>query len=298
MEGPVETQATIEELERVLDLTPLDRPGAGGEQHSFEGWNQPKPGDRLFGGQVLAQCVIATSATVPEDRPIHSFHGYFLRAGELDSELTFGVDALRDGGSFSARRVQAYQDGQPIFTGMASFQLDEEGMHHQDPMPLDVPDPEELPSLTDQLSGLRHPLLQGWVFKRPFEIRPVEPAIQTDFSGERKSTERMWVRTVAPFGGNRAQNAAALAYASDYNLLEPTLRVHGIPWYASSLRMASLDHAMWWHAPVDVGEWILVDLSGPRSNNGRGLGTASFYTRDGRLVAHATQQGMVRLKQS
>ncbi|HJG81049.1 MAG TPA: thioesterase family protein [Brevibacterium senegalense] len=292
----MENQATIDELVRVLDLRRLDGPGVGGEEHSFQGWNQPKPGDRLFGGQVLSQCVVATSATVAEDRPIHSFHGYFLRAGALHSELTFGVDVLRDGGSFSARRVQAYQDGQPIFTGMASFQRDEESMDYQDPMPLDVPQPEELPSLTEHLSGIDHPLLKGWVFKRPFEIRPVEPAIQAEFTGEQKSTERMWIRTVGPFGGDRVRNAAALAYAADYNLLEPTLRVHGIPWYTRELRMASLDHAMWWHGPVAVDDWLLFDLAGPRSNNGRGLGTASVYTRDGRLVAHATQQGMVRLK--
>ena len=292
----MEIQPTIDELDRVLDLQRLDEPGEGGEEHSFRGWNQPKPGDRLFGGQVLSQCVVATSATVADDRPIHSFHGYFLRAGSVFSDLTFGVDVLRDGGSFSARRVQAYQDGQPIFTGMASFQRDEESMDYQDPMPLDVPQPEELPSLTEHLSGIDHPLLKGWVFKRPFEIRPVEPAIQAEFTGEQKSTERMWIRTVGPFGGDRVRNAAALAYAADYNLLEPTLRVHGIPWYTRELRMASLDHAMWWHGPVAVDDWLLFDLAGPRSNNGRGLGTASVYTRDGRLVAHATQQGMVRLK--
>ena len=275
----MEIQPTIDELDRVLDLQRLDEPGEGGEEHSFRGWNQPKPGDRLFGGQVLSQCVVATSATVADDRPIHSFHGYFLRAGSVFSDLTFGVDVLRDGGSFSARRVQAYQDGQPIFTGMASFQRDEEGLDHQEPMPLDVPAPEELPSLADRL-----------------QIRPVEPAIQTEFSGERTSRERMWIRAVEPFGTDRVRSAAALAYAADYNLLEPTLRVHGIPWYTRELRMASLDHAMWWHGPVAVDDWLLFDLAGPRSNNGRGLGTASVYTRDGRLVAHATQQGMVRLK--
>ena len=294
----MDVDANIDELQRVLDLRRLDTTGVGGEEHNFQGWNQPKPGDRLFGGQVLSQCVIATSATVADDRPIHSFHGYFLRAGSVHSDLTFGVDVLRDGGSFSARRVQAYQDGQPIFTGMASFQRDEEGLDYQDAMPEDVPQPEELPSLTEQLAGIDHPLLTGGVFKRPFEIRPVEPAIQATFQGERKASEMFWVKTVAPFGHDRVRNAAALAYVSDYNLLEPTLRVHGIPWYTPELRMASLDHSMWWHSAFDFDDWLLFDLTGPRSNNGRALGTARVHARDGRLIAHATQQGMVRLKRS
>lgn len=292
----MDATADIDELQRVLDLRRLDTPGIGGEEHNFQGWNQPKPGDVLFGGQVLSQCVVATSATVADDRPIHSFHGYFLRAGSVFSDLTFGVDVLRDGGSFSARRVQAYQDGQPIFTGMASFQRDEEGLDYQDTMPADVPAPEELPSLTEQLAHIDHPLLEGWVFKRPFEIRGVEPAIQARFQGEQKASEMFWVKTVAPFGHDRVLNAAALAYVSDYNLLEPTLRVHGIPWYTPQLRMASLDHAMWWHSPVDFDDWMLFDLTGPRSNNGRALGTGRVFSRDGRLIANVSQQGMLRLK--
>ncbi|WP_245579781.1 acyl-CoA thioesterase [Brevibacterium album] len=294
-DATAESTENIAALRRVLDLEPLSAPGVGGEEHSFLGWNQPKPGGRLFGGQVLAQCVMATSATVAEDRPIHSFHGYFLRAGAVDKELTFGVDVLRDGRSFSARRVQAYQDGQPIFTGMASFQDSQEGASHQDAMPEDIPGPEELANLAQQLSGHQHPHLEGWVFKRPFEIRPVEPAIQAEFRGEQVALSRFWVRPISPFRGDRVSSAAAVAYASDYSLLEPTLRRHGVPWYTPGLRMASLDHAMWWHAPIDVDDWLLFDFSAPRSGGGRALGAGRVFSRDGVLVANVAQQGMVRI---
>lgn len=287
--------ASIGELRRVLGLQPLDAPGIGGEAHAFLGWNQQKPGGRLFGGQVLAQCVVATSATVPEDRPIHSFHGYFLRAGAAEKEITFGVDVLRDGRSFSARRVQAYQDGVPIFTGMASFQDEQAGAEHQVAPPADIPQPEELSSLTELLAGYEHPLLEGWVFKRPFDLRPVEPPIQGVFRGEQVAQSRFWVRAAAPFGGDRVLNAAATAYASDYNLLEPALRRQGVAVYSPGLRMASLDHAMWWHAPIDLDDWLLFDYSSPQAGGGRALGTGRIFSRDGRLLADVAQQGMIRL---
>ncbi|MYM19586.1 acyl-CoA thioesterase II [Brevibacterium sp. 5221] len=289
--------ANMAELARVLDLEPLGGPGPGGEAHAFRAWNQPKPGGRLFGGQVLSQCVMATSATVDDDRPIHSFHGYFLRAGHDDVELLLGVEDLRDGGSFTTRRVQAYQDGTPIFSGIASFQLRQSGLEHHDEMPAGVPRPEDVAPLQDMLAASDNPHVAGWVLKRPFDIRPIGGEIHSHFHGPQAPDQRFWLRAATAFPTDPVRNAAAAAYASDYSLLEPTLRAHGLSWSDARLRMASLDHAMWWHAPIDFNDWLLFDYRSPAAENGRGLGIGRIFSRDGRLLASVAQQGMVRVKE-
>lgn len=289
--------ANMASLNQVLDLTPLDAPGPGGEQHAFLAWNQPKPGGRLFGGQVLSQCVMATSATVDADRSIHSFHGYFLRPGRDDVDLVLGVEDLRDGGSFTTRRVQAYQNGVPILSGIASFQLLQPGMEHHDAMPTDVPAPEEFAPMADALGDSDDERVNGWVLKRPFDVRPISAELQERFTGEPSSSQRYWLKAAAPFSDDRVRNAAATAYASDYSLLEPVLRAHGLSFAEPNLRVASLDHAMWWHAPIDLNDWLLFDYHSPAAENGRGLGLGRIYNRSGELVASVAQQGMVRLKQ-
>lgn len=293
--GEAQKSANMAELDAVLDLEPLDEPAPGGERHAFRAWNQPKPGGRLFGGQVLAQCVMATSATVASERPIHSLHGYFLRPGHDDVELILGVEDLRDGGSFTTRRVQAYQNGEPILSAIASFQLTQPGLEHQDAMP-DVPGPDDLPSL-DSLVSAGDARIEGWVLKRPFEIRPLDPELQSGFHGERQPRQRFWLRAITHFSSDPVRNAAAAAYASDYSLLEPVLRVHGLSYADRRLRVASLDHAMWWHGPIDLNDWILFDLASPAAENGRGLGTGRIFDRSGKLLATVAQQGMVRVKE-
>ena len=293
-------------LEKIIELEKLTDPPAGGEEFGFRVWNQPKPDGRLFGGQVLAQCVMAASATVDDDRPIHSFHGYFLRAGAVDEETTIGVEDLRDGGSFSARRVQAYQKGMPILSGISSFQKVQPGLEHREPMPQALPHPEALPSLEKILGKLditrftRAERMREWLMQRPFDIRPISPDIHAGFLGSPEPINRFWARLKEPFTGidSRAATAAILAYASDFAMLEPSLRVHGLTWADPRLRIASLDHAIWWHSHVDVTGWLLFDMSSPSSDGGRGLGIGRIYNQQGELAASVAQQGMVRLKES
>lgn len=291
-------EENVNELMQVLSLERLSGTAPGGEPHCFRAWNQKKPGGRLFGGQVLAQSVAATSLTVHPDRHIHSIHGYFLRAGMDDLELLMGVDDLRDGGSFSTRRVQAYQNDVPIFSAIASFQVDQDGLYHGSPFPQDIPQPNELDSLSDLLSGIDNALVTNWINRRPFDIRPVDPELYTGFSGAQTSATRYWMRAIAPLSTDRVVNAAATAYASDYSLLESVLRRHGLSWSDPRLRMASLDHAMWWHKPIDLNEWHLIDYRSPAAEGGRGLGLGSIFTHDGSLVATVAQQGMTRVKEN
>lgn len=298
MDEVLSPEERIAELDEVLSLERIDSPGDGGEEHAFRGVNQRKPNGILFGGQVLAQCVVAASATVDDSRPIHSFHGYFLRAGKVDRDITFGVEELRDGGSFSARRVQAYQDGVPILSAITSFQTVQSGLEHQATMPTDIPQPEDLDPYGEELAGLDLPLIRGWVLKRPFDVRSVEPNIRVRFSGERSTREHLWVRAVAPVDVDPAKQAAMAAYTADYSMLEPTLRAHGLSWFEDGLRVASLDHAMWWHAPIDFNDWHLFVLDAPAAEGGRALGQGSLFRRDGTLVASIAQQGMVRLKRA
>lgn len=293
-------------LEKVLKLEKLDEAPAGGEEFGFRAWNQPKPDGRVFGGQVLAQCVAAASATVDAERPIHSFHGYFLRAGDVREETTIGVEDLRDGGSFSSRRVQAYQKGLPILSGISSFQKVQPGLEHREPMPQALPDPESLPRLEELLQKIdvsqftRAEQMREWLMQRPFDIRPVSPDLHGGFTGTPEPINRFWAKLNRPFDGvqNRAETAAVLAYASDFAMLEPTLRAHGLAWSDPRLRIASLDHAMWWHGDVDITGWLLFDMSSPSSDGGRGLGIGRIYTQSGELAATVAQQGMVRLKES
>lgn len=294
----VQMEENVSELMQVLSLEMVDGPAPGGETHCFKAWNQKKPGGRLFGGQVLAQCVAATSQTMSEDRFIHSIHGYFLRAGRDDTDLFLGVENLRDGGSFSTRRVQAYQNGVPIFSAIASFQTEQEGLEHSNAFPDDIPGPEELQDLNEILGETNNGLIKNWIARRPFDIRPVDPELYTGFSGAKTSHTRYWLRAIAPLSTDRVINAATAAYASDYSLLESILRRHGLSWSDPRLRMASLDHAMWWHRPINLNEWHLIDYRSPAAEGGRGLGMGSIFTHSGDLVASVAQQGMVRVKET
>ncbi|MGA7204976.1 MAG: acyl-CoA thioesterase II [Specibacter sp.] len=284
----------METLLNILDLS--DAGGAQTDEDIFVGpGDAAAPQPRLFGGQVLAQSLVAAAKTVGGERLVHSMHGYFLRPGDAASPITFGVERLRDGRSFSARRSHAYQGGKPILSLIASFQVPDDGVEHQEPMPANIPDPETLPTSAQLLGAIDHPVAQAWAYERPFDIRHVGANIYFDVRGEHVAHQAVWLKTLGPMPDDQNLHRAALAYASDYTLLEPVLRRHGISWATPGMSVASLDHAMWWHRPLRVDEWLLYVADSPSASGARGLSQGRFYNRDGELVASVAQEGMVRL---
>ncbi len=289
MNGP------IEGLLSTLDLTDT---GARTDEDIFTGPSQWMPRGRVFGGQVLAQSLVAAMHTVPDDRPVHSMHGYFLRPGDVNEHITFAVDRIHDGRSFSTRRTQAYQSSQPILSMIASFQHVDEGISHQIDMPADLPDPESLPTAADVLDGLDHEIARHWATERPFDMRHVPSPIYLSVEGPHVPHQAVWLRAIGTIGDDQKLHRAALAYVSDYSILEPVLRRHGVPWATPGVKVASLDHAMWWHRDVRVDDWLLYVQESPSSGGGRGLSTGRIYDRSGVLVASVAQEGMVRVPDS
>jgi len=282
----------LESLLATLDLTDT---GARTDEDIFTGPSQWMPGGRIFGGQVYAQSIMAAARTVEDDRAIHSTHGYFLRPGDATAPITFSVDRIHDGRSFSTRRTQAYQGGVPILSMIASFQDDDPGIEHQVAMPEGVTPPEELPSAAEVLAPIDHPIAQFWATSRAFDIRHVDQPIYLRADADRRAHQGVWIRTKGAMPDDDRLHRAALAYASDYPILEPVMRRHGLAWTHRGLKMASLDHAMWWHRPLRVDEWLLYLQESPTASGGRGLATGRVFTRDGVLVASIAQEGMVRV---
>lgn len=279
----------------IATLTLSDAGGARTTEDIFVGPSQWMPHGRVYGGQVLAQCVVAATKTMSDDRHIHSLHGYFLRPGDIELPITFSVDRLRDGRSFSTRRVQAFQKGEPIFSMIASFQTLDDGLDHQIEMPSDLPAPEALPSAADLVGAVDHPRAQFWAKARPFDMRHVGSPIYFSVEGAQVPHQAVWVRALAPLPNDQSLHTAALAYVSDYTILESIYRRHGIAWSHPGLSSASLDHAMWFHRPARVDEWLLYVQESPSAQGGRGLALGRIYTRDGLLVATVAQEGMVRV---
>jgi acyl-CoA thioesterase-2 len=269
--------------------------GARTSEDIFTGPSQWSPQGRVFGGQVLAQAVVAATRTVAADRPVHSMHGYFLRPGDLDVPITFAVDRIHDGRSFSTRRTQAYQHGLPILSMIASFQTVDPGLEHQTPLPDGVPDPETLPDERELLNRIDHPMARFWANGRPFELRHVDGPVYLDAGPDRVAQQAVWLRARGRMPDDPAIHRAALAYASDYTILEPIWRRHGVAWATPGLKAASLDHAMWWHRPARVDEWLLYVQESPSASGGRGLSHGRIYRQDGALVASVAQEGMVRV---
>jgi acyl-CoA thioesterase-2 len=283
-------------LSGFLDTLALTDTGARTSEDIFTGPSQPMPGGRVFGGQVLAQSLIAAARTVDPLRPVHSMHGYFLRPGDAMLPITFAVDRIHDGRSFSTRRTQAYQNGVPILSGILSFQTEDSGLEHQTDMPEGLPDPESLPSAADVLSAIDHPVARNWARERAFDMRHIPSPIYFSADGERIAHQAVWLRTIAPLPDDPDLHRAALAYASDYTILEPAMRRHGIAWARPDLKMASLDHAMWWHRFARADDWILYTQESPSAGGGRSLALGRMYDRSGRLVASVAQEGMLRVK--
>jgi acyl-CoA thioesterase-2 len=284
-----------EPLATLLTALDLTDTGARTSEDIFTGPSQWMPLGRVFGGQVLAQSIVAATRTVAGDRAIHSMHGYFLRPGDVNLPITFSVDRIHDGRSFSTRRTQAYQNGLPILSMIASFQDEDEGLEHQVTMPQGLPEPESLPSSADSLEDVRHPVAQYWASQRPFDMRHVSSPVYLSVEGEHVAQQAVWFRAIGDLPDDPALHRAALAYASDYTIMESIMRRHGVAWADPGLKAASLDHAMWWHRPARVDEWLLYTQESPSASGGRGLAQGRIYSRDGRLVASIAQEAMVRV---
>lgn len=284
-----------EPLESLLTALDLTDTGARTSEDIFTGPSQWMPLGRVFGGQVLAQSIVAATRTVSDDRSIHSMHGYFLRPGDVNYPITFSVDRIHDGRSFSTRRTQAYQSGQPILSMIASFQDEDEGLEHQVAMPQDLPDPESLPDSAATLEEVEHPVAQYWASQRPFDMRHVPSPIYLSVEGAHVAHQAVWFRSVGDLPDDPALHRAALAYASDYTIMESVMRRHGVAWATPGLKAASLDHAMWWHRPARVDEWLLYTQESPSASGGRGLALGRIFSRDGRLVASVAQEATIRV---
>ncbi|ROQ38330.1 acyl-CoA thioesterase-2 [Frondihabitans sp. PhB188] len=279
----------LDDLLRAFDLTPGDAPD------TFDGPSQWMPNGRVFGGQVLAQSLIAAARTVDGARLPHSLHAYFLRAGKVEHPVTIRVDRSHDGRSFASRRTEALQNGAVIMTTMASFQSLDDGIDHQIDPPAGLPEPDSLPTMADSLAGIAHPAAQFWAHGRPFDIRHVPSPIFLRVDGAHVAHQALWMKTVGPLGDDELVHRAALAYASDLGILEPILRRHGVPLATREMKIASLDHAMWWHRSGRADEWLLYAMESPTAQGGRGLSTGRFYDRSGTLLASVAQEGMVRV---
>ncbi|MEE1928208.1 acyl-CoA thioesterase II [Streptomyces sp. TRM 70351] len=293
-----------EALDSLLGLLDLERV----ERDIFRGASRPAVVPRVFGGQVAAQALVAAGRTVPDDRPAHSLHAYFLRPGDPGAPIVYTVDRIRDGRSFTTRRVVAVQHGQPVFHLSASFQAYEEGLEHQDPMPR-APDPETLPNSTDLLPRHAHLFTEPDVARRLAEARAAvdlryvrEPPYAAAGRGPGEARSQVWFRTHGKLDGERDQpmlHICLATYVSDMTLLDSVLLAHGRGgWTVGDVVGASLDHAMWFHRPFRADEWLLYDQASPTSQGGRGLARGQIYTADGRLVASVIQEGAVRVPRS
>ncbi|UNX56435.1 thioesterase family protein [Georgenia sp. TF02-10] len=267
----------------------------------FQGRSLPQINGRVYGGQVLAQSVVAAGVTLPEDdaggpREMHSVHGYFLRPGKLDRPITFAVERLHDGRSFSTRRTHALQDGTPILSLITSFQERQTGREHAEGAP-PAPDPEGLRSALDLFDAIDHPAARFMSSTAAFDIRHTTDPVYLAPAADRDARQMLWMRARNPLPPDLSQlhHRALLAFACDQVVLEPVLRRHGLYWRLPGLSVASLDHSMWWHRDLRVDDWLLFVQDSPSAQGGRGLGTARVFDRAGRHVATIAQEGMVRV---
>ncbi len=282
--------SSVEALVSLFDLERLEDNLFRGKSGSV-GWR------RIYGGQVLAQALVAGMRTVDSARGVNSLHGYFMLPGELGHPIVYEVELLRDGGSFSTRRIKAIQHGRTIFVMVASFHRVEEGLDYHASMP-DVPKPEELKSaqelFTGDLSGLPDNMQRFWKRFRSIEFKPVDISRYVDRS-QRGSTQQIWFRTASPLPDAQEVHAAVLAYISDFALLETALSPHGKILSDPDVRLASLDHALWFHRPFKADKWLLYSLDSPSSSGSRGFCRGQIFSEDGTLIASTAQEGLMRI---
>ena len=280
----------FQELMNLMRLEPL-------EVNLFRGVSRDIGTERVFGGQVLAQALLAASQTV-EDRLAHSLHAYFLRAGDPDAAIVYNVDRSRDGRSFAARRVVAIQHGRPIFTLAASFQAEEEGLEHQFEIP-EVQPPEEVPppaELSPEEFDHLPRSLQRWLDRfGPIEFRPVRGGDPHD-NARQPPFKELWFKLHGELGDDPRMHRAMLAYISDFHLVGTAMLPHGISWSQNDLMVASLDHAMWFHRDFRLDGWLLYSCDSPSTSGGRGLARGMIHDREGRLLASTAQEGVIRVR--
>ena len=280
-------------LDEIVKLLALERI----EENLFRGQSQDLGWGTVFGGQVLGQALSACVQTVPPERRVHSLHAFFLRPGDVTKPIVYDVDRIRDGGSFTTRRVVAIQSGHAIFNLAASFQKIEAGFEHHDAMP-DAPAPESLPNEQERMASYAERLpkfvRERAVAERPFELRPTD--VEDDpFHPSPKPARRMvWLRTAGRLPDDPALHAYLLAYASDHSFVTTALLPHGVTWLTPGMQIASLDHVMWFHEPFRVDEWLLYVIDSPAAHGARGLVRGRIFTQAGRLVASTAQEGLLR----
>lgn len=266
------------------------------EENLFRGESQDLGWGTVFGGQVLGQALSAAVQTTPPERHVHSLHAYFLRPGDVSKPIVYEVDRSRDGASFTTRRVVAIQSGRPIFTMAASFQKHEAGVEHQDVMP-EAPPPESLLSEQEYLARLSGPIaerLRARSVLRPFVLKLVNPP-DDPFSPPPRAPRRMvWMKSIGELPDTPSLHAYLLAYASDFSFVTTSLLPHGLSIYTPGMHVASIDHAIWYHHPIRVDEWLLYVMDSPSASGARGLVRGSIFSRDGKLVASTAQEGLIR----
>ena len=283
--------SAMDVLLQTLDLETL-------EENLFRRISPQVGWQRVFGGQVIGQALVAAQRTVSADRFVHSLHAYFMRPGDPAVPIIYEVDRIRDGGSFTTRRVVAIQHGAAIFALSASFQVEEEGLEHQ-VAPPKVPQPEELMGEAEMkamfLANAPEAIRRYWERPRPIEIRPV--SLKHYVSREpQEPVQHVWVKATGPVPDDRPLQAAVLAYLSDMTLLDTSLRAHGTSIFDRDLQVASLDHAMWFHRPCAVDDWLLYTQDSPSTGGARGMNRGSLYDRSGNLIASVAQEGLIRKK--
>jgi acyl-CoA thioesterase-2 len=282
-------------LDELVTLLALERI----EENLFRGQSQNLGWGTVFGGQVLGQALSAATQTVPIDRRVHSMHAYFLRPGDANKPIVYDVDRIRDGGSFTTRRVVAIQSGEPIFNMAASFQIEEGGFEHGDAMP-NVPLPESLPTHQDRLRALGDRLPAVFrtrvLAEQPFEVRPADDSSDI-IVGPMPPSRIVWLRASGKLPDDPGIHRAMLAYASDHAFITTSLLPHGVGWHTRGMQVASLDHVMWFHEPFRADEWLLYAIESPKAHGARGLVRGKVFTRDGKLVASTAQEGLIRMRE-
>ena len=280
--------SSLNDLVDLLDLEPI-------EVNIFRGKSPDENRQRVFGGQVAGQALVAAARTVDEtDRQVHSLHAYFLRPGDPGKPILYEVDRLRDGRSFTTRRVVAIQHGKVIFNLQASFHTVEPGAEHQIKGPLGVPDPETLPDFKERMAPYKDIIGEWYDRPRPIDLRYVD---SDPFAREGNPSlgQRVWMRADGRLPDDQVLHTCIATYASDFTLLDTTLLPHGLSWNSKGVQMASLDHAMWFHRPFRADEWMLYDQYSISTSNARGLAGGSIYTASGELAVTVIQEGLIRI---
>ncbi|KAB2850812.1 MAG: acyl-CoA thioesterase II [Hyphomicrobiaceae bacterium] len=289
------TAEQSEALTTLLNLLELEKL----EENLFRGRSPQQSWQRIYGGHVIGQALMAAARTV-EGRALHSMHAYFLLPGDPSIPIIYEVDRIRDGSSFTTRRIRAVQKGRAIFSLSASFHKEEQSYEHQSAMP-QVPAPDALPSereIRSKLAGQMPDNVRSyWQRERPIEVRPTD--ISRFLSREKKKPEQnIWLRANGRIGDDLVLHQCVLAYASDFTLLDTALIAHGKVLFDADIQLASLDHAMWFHRPFRADDWLLYVQDNPSAGGARGFCRGTVFTQDGALVASVTQEGLIRRQET